>query len=213
MPEVCSNDDTDDLLERTGNGDKAARGLLLGRHRTRLRTMIALRMDPRLAARVDPSDIVQEALVDANRFLSEYLQQRPLPFYLWLRRLAWEKLVAAQRRHIKAQRRSVKREEPNGLNLADESAAALADKLLASGTSPSGRLVRDEQRRRVLETVAALPERDRELLVLRYLEGLSTAEIATVLEITAGAVMTRHTRALTRLRALFDDDQIEEDES
>jgi RNA polymerase sigma-70 factor (ECF subfamily) len=135
-----------------------------------------------------------------------------LPFYLWLRRLAWEKLVAAQRRHIRAQRRSVKREEPQGLNLAGESAAALADRLLASGTSPSGRLVRDEQRRRVLETVSALPERDRELLVLRYLEGLSTAEIATVLGIKPGAVMTRHTRALARLRALFDDSPIEEDE-
>jgi RNA polymerase sigma-70 factor (ECF subfamily) len=117
--------------------------------------MVAVRMDPRMAARVDPSDVVQEALGDAARHLDDYLKGRPLPFDLWLRRLTWERLVEAQRRHILARRRSVNREEHQDSLLAETSASALADRLLASGTSPSGRLIRDEQRQRILDALAA----------------------------------------------------------
>jgi RNA polymerase sigma-70 factor (ECF subfamily) len=196
--------DTDELIARASRGDDRARQQLLVRHRDRLRQMVAVRIDPRLAARVDPSDIVQEALVEATAHLSDYLRDRPLPFYVWLRRLAWERLVMARRRHVEARRRSVTREGGrDGVDLPDESAAALVDRLLASGTSPSDRLVRDERRRRLLGALEALPERDREVLVLRYLEGLSTDEIAAELGATKGAVMTRHTRALARLRGLI----------
>ena len=93
----------------------------------------------------------------------------------------------------------------------DESAAALVDRLMASGTSPSDGLIREELRARIRAGLDALPPRDREVLVLRYLEQLSTDEIAAELGITAGAVMTRHTRALIRLRALLEDDRPEDE--
>jgi RNA polymerase sigma-70 factor (ECF subfamily) len=205
MPAAPESNGTDELVAQASRGDRHARQELLVRHRSRLRQMVAVRMDPRIAPRVDPSDVVQDALGDAARHLDEYLRTRPLPFYLWLRRLTWERLIEAQRRHIVARRRSVNREEREDI-LAGQSADALANKLLAKGTSPSRRLIRDEERKQLLDALAALTERDREILMLRYLEGLSTNEIATVLELTAGAVMTRHTRALARLRALFDDD-------
>jgi RNA polymerase sigma-70 factor (ECF subfamily) len=199
----------DELVEQAGLSDMVARQQLLESQRARLRRMVAVRIDRRLAARVDPSDIVQEALTDASRHFHDYLRDRPLPFYPWLRRLAWERMIEAQRRHILADRRSVTRERsrcPFGEN---DSSAALADHLLASQTSPSGHLIREENRRRLLTTLAELSPRDREVLVLRYLEGLAPGEIAAVLGISAGAVMTRHTRALSRLRCLFSDDQNE----
>jgi RNA polymerase sigma-70 factor (ECF subfamily) len=202
--------DTDALIERAGQGDPAACQQLLTRHRERLRLMVALRMDARLSARVDPSDIVQEALGDAARHLDDFLRHRPLPFYLWLRKLAWERLIHAQRHHILAKRRSVDREEPHAPALPDESALALADRLIASSTSPSRRLIRDEQRQRLFTALAGLGENDREVLVLRYLEGLSNPEIASVLGTSTGAVMTRHTRALARLRKLFVEDGSED---
>jgi RNA polymerase sigma-70 factor (ECF subfamily) len=86
---------------------------------------------------------------------------------------------------------------------------ALAEHLVASGTSPSRRLIRAELRDRVQDALARLAERDREVLVLRHLEGLATADVAAVLGISAGAVMTRHTRALVRLRALLGDESEE----
>jgi RNA polymerase sigma-70 factor (ECF subfamily) len=202
--------DTDQLLEQAGRGDAAARQQLLVRHRQRLRQMIALRMDRRLAARVDPSDVVQETLAEAIQQLSDYLRRRPLPFYAWLRQLAWERLVEMHRRHIRAQKRSVLREERWTPPLPNESALELAERLLVRGSNPSARLRRQERRDRVQAALARLAEADREVLVLRHLEQLSTREIAAILGITEGAVYTRHLRALERLRSLLGDDLEEE---
>src|SRR5437867_2294662 len=99
--------DTEELLDRVGRGDGAARQQLLTRHRRRLRRMIAVRMDRRMAARVDPSDVVQETLAEADTKLPGYLRSRPLPFYPWLRQLAIERLIDLHRRHIQARKRSV----------------------------------------------------------------------------------------------------------
>jgi len=194
---------TDRLLESAARGDATARQELLMRHRQRLRNMIRLRMDRRLAARVDPSDVVQETLVEAVQKLSEYLRRRPLPFYPWLRQLACERLIDLHRRHIQAKKRSVRREEPPPLP--DESAQELADQLAARSSSPSSRMRRSELRTRMRVALAHLPEHDRELLVLRHLEQLSTSEIAAILGISEGAFYTRHVRALERLRILLGD--------
>ena len=195
--------DTEHLLERAAAGDAAARDQLLQRHRRRLRRMVAVRFDPRLAARVDPSDVVQEALADAAGKLSDYLRRRPLPFYPWLRRLAWERLVKLHRRHIRAHIRSVAREDVGLPALPDESALELARRLIAPDTSPSHHLVQEELRDRVQAALAQLSAVDREVLVMRYLEQLANAEIGSALGISEGAVKMRHLRALERLRGLL----------
>jgi RNA polymerase sigma-70 factor (ECF subfamily) len=201
---AASPPDTEQLLERVGRGDPVARQQLLARHRDRLRRMVALRLDRRLAARVDPSDIVQESLAAANQRLSDYLRDRPLPFYAWLRQFAWERVAKYYERHVRAQRRSVTREEV--LPLPDESVVQLAQRLIASATSPSRRLLRDELRDRVRVALGCLKPRDREILVLRYLEGLSNAEAAAVLGIGENTAGMRHLRALERLRTLLGDE-------
>ena len=199
--------DTDHLLEQVRQGDAAARQELLARHRPRLRRMVALHLDRRLAARIDPSDVVQEALAEADQKLADYARRRPLPFYPWLRQLAWDHLIDLHRRHLHAGKRSVTREEPDVLRLPDESAAKLASRLVDLDSSPSASLVRRERCRRVRQALDELPERDREVLVLRHLEQLSTAEIAAVLGLREGAVKVRHLRALRRLRALLGEEE------
>jgi RNA polymerase sigma-70 factor (ECF subfamily) len=201
---VTQEPDTEVLLDQAGKGDAFACEQLLVRHRDRLRRMVAFRLDRRLAARVDASDVVQEALADAARKLPDYLRSRPLPFYPWLRQLAWERLVELHRRHVLAQKRSVTREEGQALPLADESALELANRLLARGAGPVGQLLRDELRDRVQAVLAELPPRDREVLVLRHLEQLSIRDIAAVLDLSEGAVKSRHLRALQRFRDLLE---------
>jgi RNA polymerase sigma-70 factor (ECF subfamily) len=196
--------DTDELLDRTAHGDRAARDQLLTRHRQRLRQAVAYRLDRRLAARVDPSDVLQEVLAEASRRLPDYLRERPLPFYPWLRQMALERLAELHRRHVRAQRRSVRREEPGLLPLPDESASELADRLVNSASSPSQRLLRREARERVQAALRLLAPADREVLELRYLEQLSAAETAAVLGLSAGAARSRHLRAVRRLRALLE---------
>ena len=191
----------DRLIEQARGGDEAARRALLARHRDRLRRMVAARLDPRISARVDPSDVVQEALAAAAVLLSEYLATQPVPFYPWLRRLAWERLVKLHRWHITTGKRTVAREVAP--ELPDGSVNALARVILADTTSPSGQAVRKELRGRVRAALDKLGERDREVLILRYLEQLPVAEIAAIMGSTTGAIKVRHLRALERLRALL----------
>lgn len=196
--------ETDSLLVQLAcQGDEAAREQLFTCCRGRLRRMVAVRLDQRLAARFDPSDVVQEALLDAAKNLTAYLLQPPLPFYPWLRQFAWNRLVDLHRHHVLAQRRSVTCEQGGYLPLSDESTAYLANQLLASGTSPSQGLIRDEMIQRVRDVLAAMAVHDQEVIVMRYLEQLSVSEIAAVLGVSEGAVKSRHMRALLRLRALL----------
>lgn len=195
-----------ELLRRASEGDQGACQDLLQLHRKRLRRMVAVRLDQRLAARVDPSDVVQEALLEAAKKLPAYLRERPLPFYPWLRRLAWERLVKLHRRHLHSQKRVATREQPWDSRMSDESLALLANRLMGTGTSPSGRLVREELRQRVRAGLAQLSKTDREVLVMRYLEDLPTSDIASILAIGEGAVKMRHRRALSRLSRLLGDE-------
>ncbi len=195
--------DTDVLLQRAGGGDALAAGRLLEQHRGRLRNMVAVRIDPSLAPRIDPSDVVQEVFVEAARKLPDYLRGRPLPFYPWLRQIAWERLVQLHRQHLGVQKRAIGREDRRDLPLPDESAWGLADRLAATGTSPSRAMIREELRQRVRAALDLMAAHDREILVLWHLEELSVSEIAAVLEMTEAGVKSRHRRAVQRLvRAL-----------
>jgi RNA polymerase sigma-70 factor (ECF subfamily) len=196
--------DTEELLARACHGDATSLQPLLVRHRDRLRKMVAARLDRRVAARVDPSDVVQEALAEAAQHFNEYLGTRPLPFSAWLRQFAWERLVKLHRHHLHAQKRSVSREEDRSLSLPDDSVRRLARCLLASDTSPSQALIRDELRQRLRAALEQLAPHDREILVMRNLEQLPVAEIATILGLTEGAVKVRHLRALQRLRSILE---------
>jgi RNA polymerase sigma-70 factor (ECF subfamily) len=192
--------DTHERLQRAAAGDPAAFDELFGRHREFLRLVVRLRMDPRLRARVDASDVVQEAQLDAFRRLRDFLDRRPMPFRLWLRRTVQERLLKVQR-HLEAGRRDAGREVP----LPEESSLLLAGRVLAGGSSPSQRLDRSETARRVREAVAALPEADREVLLMRHFEGLSNQEVAFLLGLDPATASKRHGRALLRLRqALLD---------
>jgi RNA polymerase sigma-70 factor (ECF subfamily) len=199
------DDDTEDLVSRAAAGESAARERLLMRHRARLRDAIARRLDDRLAARVDASDIVQEAMADASRKLAEYLLQPPLPFFPWLRQLALERLIQARRRHVHAEKRSVALEQsiavPDGGSVAPPS-----DRFVASGDTPLASVVRAELRHTVQEVLRRLPEHDREILELRHMRQLSTRETAQLLHLSEGAVKTRHLRALRRFRRYMDGD-------
>jgi RNA polymerase sigma-70 factor (ECF subfamily) len=196
--------DTDELLRGAAVGDGAARHRLLARHRARLHRMVELRLDRRLRSRIDPSDVVQEVLAEADGALTDYLSRRPVPFYPWLRQLAWDRLVALHRRHVGAQRRSVTREVNGDPGPADASTPELAERLIDGHSSPSRRVLREELRGRVRAALDRLAARDREVLVLRHLEQLSTAETAAVLGVTEGAVKLRHLRALDRLRSVLE---------
>jgi len=196
---------TSELVELAGQGDEVARNELLERYRDYLRRMVASRLDRRLAARLDPSDIVQETLADAAGQMDRYLRNQTLPFFGWLRLLAAEHICDAHRQHVFAQKRTITGES-RVPEFSDESAVDLARHLMAHDTSPSNRLVREERSEQVKEALATLSPQDREVLAMRYVERLSTAEMAEALGISVGGVKTRHFRAVVRMRSLLEVD-------
>lgn len=198
--------DTDHLLRRAADGDPDARAQVWNRYRPRLKRMIAMRIDRRIAARIDASDIVQDALAAAHERLTEYVTDPPLAFYPWLRRIAWDRLADAYRTHLGAERRSVLKEGPPLPELNNDSFVELAHYVTASTLEPNFRVMHAELQARVVDALHQLKPHDREILVLRYLEQLGVPEIASVLGVSQTAVTSRHLRALQRLRGLLRDD-------
>ena len=196
-PEECP--ETRALLERLGNGEAEAGDQLLCQHRDELWRQIELRLDRRLRRRVDPSDVVQEAQLEALRRLPDYLRRRPMPFRLWLRKIAHERLIMAHRRHAVAGRRPVGRDVP----LPMPSSAILGQQLLARGPSPSQALRRRELAGGVRRAVAELSDVDREMILMRNFEQLTNQQAAAVLGIDPATASQRYGRALLRLRAIL----------
>jgi RNA polymerase sigma-70 factor (ECF subfamily) len=157
----------------------------------------------RVAARVDPSDVVQDAMKDAFARLPEYFADPQLSFFPWLRRVASDRLADVYRTHVAAEKRSVLREHPWTPALNDESVSELAHHLVASSPSPDKQAMQLELQSRAAAALLRLKPHDREILVLRYLEQLAVAEIADVLGISQTAATSRHLRALQRLRQLL----------
>ncbi|HEY2250875.1 MAG TPA: sigma-70 family RNA polymerase sigma factor [Planctomycetaceae bacterium] len=196
---------TDDLVARARSGDEQAANQLLVRHRVKLRKMIGARLSRKIAARIDPSDVVQETLLIAHRRLPEYLEEAAVPFAVWIRQLAHEQLLLVYRQHVGVAKRSLRREVGPELSLSDDSVTMLVDRLFARDPGPHARVVKAELRARVQAALAELSETDRELLILRYIEQLPNAEIMQILGLGESALKMRHLRALVRLREKVDD--------
>ena len=200
MPDMKSDSaETHTLLLAIGRGDAGALDALLERHRPALRAFIEFHFDPRLRARLDPSDVVQETQLEVVRRIHDFLAHQPMPFRLWLRKKAMERLSNLRRDHLARARRSVTREEA----LPDRSSLLLARPLLARGPSPSQLLQSRELAERVSRAVARLGPADREILLLRHAEDLPFEEIACLLDIQPAAARKRFGRALIRLQTVL----------
>jgi RNA polymerase sigma-70 factor (ECF subfamily) len=194
--------ETDRLLEQARAGDQAALSELFARHRARLRRMVEFRLDRRIQARVDASDVIQEAYVEVVGRLDEYLREPNYPLFLWLRLIVGEKLLKLHRHHLGTQMRDAGLEVSiyRGA-LPAASSAALAAQLLGKQTSPTQAAVRAERILRLQEAINALDPVDREVLSLRHFEEMSLAETALSLGIEEAAAAKRYVRALKRLKA------------
>jgi RNA polymerase sigma-70 factor (ECF subfamily) len=194
-------DGTSDLIRRARDADTQALGELLARHRERLRLMVRLRLDRRLQGRIDPSDVLQEACIEACARFAEYARNPDMPFYLWLRFLTAQKLLVLHRRHLGTQARDAGREVSlHDGAFPEASSAALAAQLVGHRTTPSEAAMRAEMQIRLQEALNSMDPIDREVLTLRHFEQLSNAEAARVLGLRESAASQRYARALLRLK-------------
>lgn len=207
LPPIPSPDlqPTQVLLDRVRQGDGAAVNGLLERHREAIKRMIGRRMDRVVQHRVDASDIVQDVMIEANRRLGDYLANPIMPFQLWLRHMARDRLIDAHRRHRVASSRSVDREVSLAVpDDGDRSQADLAGQIADRELTPAAAATWHELERRFAAAVETLDEADRQIVLLRHFEHLSTAEAAETLGLSKAAAGMRYLRAMRRLRVLLD---------
>lgn len=194
----------DDVLSHLRRGGQPALASAFMRQRDRLRRMIEVRLDRRVAGRVDASDVLQEAFLDAARRLDEYLANPPMPLFLWFRFLTGQRLLAIHRQHLGTQKRDPRQEvalDQGPMPKADS--ASLSMHLLGRLTTPSRAAMRQEVQDRLEQMLAKLDPLDREILALRHFEELSNLEAAEELRITPAAASKRYIRALERLREVL----------
>jgi RNA polymerase sigma-70 factor, ECF subfamily len=198
---MSDSDELSCLLSRAAGGDRSAHDELFSLFRKRLKRMVRLRLSRHLQGRLDDSDVLQEACLEAAKRLPEYLKDRPLPFFLWLRHITGQKLIDAHRRHLGAKMRDAAQEVSLHRGaMPAASSASLAAHLLGRLTSPSQAAVKAETRLRVQEVLNAMDPLDREVLALRHFEQLSNAEVAETLGLNESTASTRYLRALKRLK-------------
>lgn len=200
---------TQDLLKGVENGDPAAMNQLMDRHREAVRRMVQMRLDHAVSRRVDASDVVQDVLLEASQRLAEYIRSPSMPFHLWLRQLAKDRIIDMHRRHRMAQRRSVDREQNmTSFRGDDQSAADLTALLRDAELTPAASALRKEMEERFVLALDQLDENDREMIIMRHFEHLGNGEVAEALGLSAPAAGMRYLRAIRRLRELLGTDDV-----
>jgi RNA polymerase sigma-70 factor (ECF subfamily) len=197
--------DVDPLMHRAATGDAEAWGLLLTQHQERLRLMVAFRLDARLQGRIDASDVVQEAYVEAAAHRADYFLTPHIPLFLWLRGIVGNKLLELHRHHLGTRMRDAGREVIQKRRRAspDATSHALIAQLSGGQTGPATAAAQAEASLRLHEALAAMDATDREALALRHFEQLNNSEAAQVLGIHERAAAKRYVRALKRLKDLL----------
>jgi RNA polymerase sigma-70 factor (ECF subfamily) len=163
--------------------------------------MVKFRLNDRVLGRVDPDDVLQEASLEVTRRVDDYLKDPQVPPFVWMRMITLQKTIDVHRRHLGAGMRNAAQDVRLGPHVPWKSTSlSLAAQLVASITSPSEALLRQEALQRMGDALDELSEQDREILVLRHLEELSNNEAAAVLGVDKSAATKRYIRALKRLR-------------
>jgi RNA polymerase sigma-70 factor (ECF subfamily) len=202
MPDDAS--ENDELLRLASEGDPASWEALVGRSRPRLRRMVAFRLDQRLQGRVDPSDVLQDAYLEAWKDLGAFLRKPSMPFFLWLRSVAGSNLRELHRHHLGVQGRDPRREVSiYDQALPETTTTALAAELVGNLTRASEAAAKVETKLQLQEALESMDPLDREVLALRHFEQLSPAETASVLGIKEKAAGMRYVRALRRLKEIL----------
>jgi RNA polymerase sigma-70 factor, ECF subfamily len=196
-------DDESQTARLRSQGDQAL-AEVMAQHAPRLQQTVELRLDPRLAGRVDAADVMQEVFLGARQRLPRYLAESSVPVFVWLRGVVLDTLVDLHRRHLGAKMRDAGQEVSLQRPASTQaSSVALAAYLLGDATSPSQAAIRDETVRQIEAALADMDEIDREVLILRHFEQLTNDEVAAVVGVKKAAASRRYMRALARFRQVL----------
>ncbi len=192
----------DELRRRLAKREVAALGELFALHHERLLQFIRFRLDPRLHARIDADDVLQESYIDAEKRIGSFDYDKATTAYVWIRMIVGQTMTDLHRRHVEAKARGVGR-EAKLRPIAGASSAAMSHFFVARLTSPSGAAIREEMEQLVERTLEDMDPIDREVLVLRHFEEVGNADAAAILGLPESTASSRYLRALGKLREVL----------
>ena len=174
-------------------------------NRQRLFALAEKRLNPILLKRMSAEDVLSETYVHAAKRLDYFSAHDDVPIYYKLRTILIQTIADIERHHLKAQGRDAYKElrvESGGLSVEEvqPEGGVCVGELPADITSPVSRVDRDERHAILRRALAAMPESDRAILVLRHFDGMGNAECAAALGIAEKAASIRYVRALERLQ-------------
>lgn len=188
------------LRERLQVSPEAVLAEEFTKHHARFRRLVAFRLDPMAATRVDPDDVLQEAWLAAAQRIPSFFSTEGMTFFVWLRLIVLQTIVDVHRRHLGAKMRDAFREVSIENDYSRDTSHAIARQLLGGFTSPSEALMKAETARKLEESIESMEPIDREILALRHFEELTNNEVSQVLGIQVKAASIRYIRALKRLK-------------
>lgn len=194
-----------DELEMLKSGNADAIAEVFSRHRDKLQRMVRFRLDRRLYGRVDTADVLQDVWLETSRRIEDYTSNPAVPFFVWVRQLAYQIIIDLHRKHLGAQKRNISQEVSIAKSNCDTS-VSIAAQLAGNLTSPSNVAMRGERLARLREALDGMDEVDREVLALRHFEELGNNEVAEILGIQKTAASNRYVRALKRLKQVLEAD-------
>ena len=200
---TASGTDLSRLIERARREEPGALDRLLDSYRNYLRLLARTGIDASLRAKADPSDLVQDALLNAARHFGQFRGATDAELAGWLRQILARCLADFVRRYRTDGRRAGREQSLD--QLLDQSSEAMERVLAADGSSPSASAARRDLGVVLSDALAELSEDQREVIVLHHLEGLGWDEVASRMGRTVGAVRMLWTRALKQLRPLIDE--------
>lgn len=194
----------DSRVERVRAGDRQALANLFAEQEPELRRWVDRRLDPKLRARVSASDVLQEVYLAAEDRLEHFRERPRMPFRVWIRLLADQRLIDLRRRHVEARARAAGAEVRLGAGTPNQSEPRFAAGFAGDLTSPSNAAARRESLEILTEAIEAMEPLDREVLVLRHFDELTNDEVAARLGIPKGTASKRYVRALIRLKDVLE---------
>jgi RNA polymerase sigma-70 factor (ECF subfamily) len=191
------------LVLRLREGDRDVLAELFALHRERLWRMIRFRMDRRMAARIDPDDVLQEAFLAGRTRIESFLEEPQGSFFVWLRMIAMQSLIDQHRHHLGAEMRNagrdVRLDRPEGA----ATSLCLAAQLAGTITSPSQAAAGLELMQQLEQAICTMAPLDQEIIAMRHFEDLTNVESAEALGISPTAASNRYVRAIARLKEIL----------
>ena len=193
--------DADELVKRLKDQDHTALAELFEINRDRLSRMVSIRMDRRLKGRIDATDVLQEAYMILSQKIGNFADYPDMSPYVWMRLTVSDRLIALHRKHIQAGKRDARKEISMSQKAnPDESSAEIVDTLADTVSSVGGKVARAEVTKMIKATLECMEAKDREIILMRIFEGMSNAEAAQALNLTANGASSRFSRAMDRLQ-------------